>query len=89
MSKKIVHTHWLYGHGPEKKLEFKHAVATETNCTTCIHVKVCTRSEEKRCVNFELGTSQHSNCHACIHHYTRFDKDKVPCFHCYDYQPRT
>lgn len=29
------------------------------------------------------------NSHSCTHHYTRWDKDPVPCFHCEDYKADT
>lgn len=81
-------THWLYGKGPEKRLMFVREVEVETDCGECIHRKVCDKVMENRCVNFEFGTSAAKGCHACLHHYTRFDiKDSVPCFSCPDFEP--
>jgi hypothetical protein len=37
---------------------------------------------EKRCENYQFGTSEGGGCHACLHRFTRFDKDSVPCFTC-------
>jgi hypothetical protein len=78
----IKHIHWLYGSGADKELHFKEAVAEETKCSQCIHVRVCSISVEKRCVNFERGTSLRDGCACCVHHYTRFDRQPVPCFLC-------
>lgn len=80
-------THWLYGRGPEKLLEFAREVDVETDCARCSHNKVCAHRMEERCENFSFGTSQYSGCGACIHKYTRYDKDNVPCFSCPDFAP--
>lgn len=92
MSKPIVHTHWLFGRGPNKVLDFKHPVAVETKCADCIHTHVCSHVMERRCVNYTCGTSDGSGCHSCSHRFTRFDdhnqgKDAVPCFHCKEFLP--
>lgn len=83
----IKHTHWLYGMGPDKEVKFNKPIKIETDCTKCIHNKVCDHVMEKRCVNYEFGTSVGSGCVACIHRFTRYDKDKIPCFHCNDFSP--
>ena len=76
-------THWLYGRGPDKVLEFAVEVDTETSCATCIHKVVCDGDMEKRCSNFLFGNSdQPRGCLQCLHRFTRWDKDRVPCFHC-------
>ena len=81
-------THWLYGSGPNKELKFKHEVDEETDCSTCIHNKVCSHNMEKRCSNFDFARSdRHPGCDLCLHRFTRYDKDPVPCFHCPDYLP--
>lgn len=86
VKEQIVHTHWLYGKGENKILEFKHAVREETNCNECFHRIVCTRDEEKRCVNFEFGRSDaKTSCERCSHYFTRYDKTKVPCFYCKEF----
>ena len=74
-------THWLYGEGPDKRLRFAVEVDTETKCSTCLHREVCNIDMEKRCSNYSRGNSG-SDCSGCIHKFTRYDKDHVPCFHC-------
>lgn len=84
-------THWLFGIGPDKRLEFKKEVDKETDCRKCIHSEVCDRSMEKRCTNFKFGSSMgRPGCDQCLHRFTRFDKDetKVPCFHCKWFKPK-
>lgn len=75
-------THWLYGDGPDKILDFKREVDEETDCGKCTHREVCDRNMEKRCENYVFGTSAASGCQGCLHKYTRYDKDPVPCFSC-------
>ena len=84
-------THWLYGRGPDKLLDFKREIDVETDCGKCIHREVCDLQMEKRCENYEFGTSGAKSCHSCIHRFTRYenDKDKVPCFSCPWFQERT
>lgn len=72
--------HWLYG-----ERHFIKEVDEETSCAKCFHVKVCSYDMEKRCVNFDWGSSRERGCGACHHHYARFDKDSIPCFHCEDF----
>lgn len=83
-----VHTHWLFGHGPNKELKFNVFVLKESSCGECLHNKVCDHIMEKRCVNYEFATSEHTSCAGCIHRFTRFDKDdtKIPCFRCPDFR---
>jgi len=78
----IVKTHWLFGRGPEKLLDFKREVDEETDCGKCIHREVCDRDMGRRCENYVFGTSEGGSCQGCRHRYTRFDKDAVPCFSC-------
>lgn len=84
MTKK--HTHWLFGKGENKELDFNQHIEIETDCSKCIHKKVCARAVEQRCVNYAFGCSSERGCHACLHHYTRWDKDSVPCFKCDDFE---
>lgn len=78
-------THWLYGMGPNKALDFNVEIDKETECSRCLHRKVCAYKMEERCVNYRFGTSEHTGCHGCIHRFTRWDKDAVPCFHCKEF----
>jgi hypothetical protein len=43
---------------------------------------------EKRCINHNWGSSEGSGCHNCLHKYTKWDKDAVPCFKCKDFKPK-
>lgn len=76
-------THWLHG-----LVVLQKEIEAETDCLKCIHVKVCARDMEKRCENFNFGTSEFRGCGMCTHKYTRFDTDsrKVPCFSCPDFR---
>jgi len=85
MSETKKHTHWLYGHGPNKELDFNIYVESETKCKECIHRHVCNYNMAKRCVNRTFATSSATGCGGCIHRYTRWDKDHVPCFQCNDF----
>lgn len=80
-------THWLYGRGTDNRLHFAVEVDTETKCSTCLHIEVCNIDMEKRCSNYSCGNSDRS-CPGCIHRFTRYDKDHVPCFHCRWYLTR-
>jgi len=82
-------THWLYGRGPDKVLVFEHEIDVEADCTKCVHRKVCDYKMDKRCENYTFGTSQFSGCQGCLHKYTRWDKDAVPCFSCPYFQEGT
>lgn len=82
-------THWLYGRGPDKVLDFKREIDAETDCGKCIHREVCDRNMHKRCENFVFGTSVGGLCQACVHRFTRYDKDPVPCFSCPWFQEGT
>ncbi len=75
-------THWLFGRGPDHVLDFKREIDEETDCGKCIHREVCDRDMEKRCENYVFGTSAERSCHSCLHRFTRYDKDSVPCFSC-------
>lgn len=76
-------THWLFGQGPDKLLDFKREIDTEIDCGKCLHHEVCDRVMEKRCENYVFGTSAARSCQSCLHKYTRYDaKDPVPCFTC-------
>jgi hypothetical protein len=74
--------HWLYG-----KDNRKFQIDEETNCNQCIHLKLCNKlhvpeSMESLCKNYHFGTSQYRGCGGCLHRFTRYDKDKIPCFIC-------
>jgi|SRR5581483_6297164 len=77
-------THWLYGFGPNKEVKLNVEIDEETKCSDCIHVQVCDFNMRWRCSNYTFGTSEYSlsSCQSCINRFTRFDKDKVPCFVC-------
>jgi hypothetical protein len=82
-------THWLYGRGPDKRLDFEHEVDVETDCSKCVHNKVCDHDMERRCANYHCGTSEGRGCQSCLHKYTRYDgKDPVPCFSCPSFEAR-
>lgn len=84
----IVHHHWLHGMGPDKVLTFTEAVAIETDCGLCLHRKVCARKMEDRCRNYEMANSDRAGgCHTCIHRYTRWSREAVPCFNCHEFLP--
>lgn len=78
-------THWLYGRGPNRVIEFIQEIDEETKCQDCIHKKVCASVMEHRCINYTFGTSEFRGCQGCVHKYTRFDKDPIPCFSCPDF----
>lgn len=67
---------------PDKLLDFAREIDVETDCTKCIHNQVCDHNMEKRCENYQCGTSVGNGCQSCLHRYTRWDKDAVPCFTC-------
>lgn len=75
-------THWLYGLGPNKEIKFNIEIDEETKCIHCTHNEVCDRDVSKRCSNFWWGTSAETGCMSCTHRFTRWDKEKIPCFHC-------
>lgn len=81
-------THWLFGRGPDKILDFKKEIDVETDCGGCIHNEVCDHNNEKRCENYVFGDSRGKSCQGCLHKYTRYDKDKVPCFTCPWFRPK-
>ncbi len=77
-------THWLFGRGPDKVLDFAREIEAETDCSKCIHNEVCGHDMEKRCENYVFGSSavRGCGCQTCLHRFTRFDNDHVPCFSC-------
>lgn len=75
-------THWLFGSGADKILTFAREIDIETDCSRCIHREVCDRKMEKRCENYEFGTSEGRGCSSCSHRFTRYHEDSVPCFSC-------
>lgn len=83
--------HWLHG-----KCEFKELVDKETDCSTCIHVKICRVTwgrigcvpMEDICVNHHFSCSDKS-CGSCIHRFTRYDdKQPILCFKCKFYEEK-
>ncbi len=78
--------HWLYGKDKRKiKIDF------ESNCLHCIHKEVCDtivkcKDTETLCLNYNFGNSRYNGCNSCLHRFTRFDKDKIPCFICKFYK---
>jgi hypothetical protein len=78
----IIKKHWLYG-----DCKFNVDVKKEDDCTTCIHLKVCSRETEEFCKNFLFGTSAFRNCDACTHHCARWnERQPIPCFKCKHYK---
>ena len=77
-------THWLYGWGPNKEIHFKKEIEEETDCTKCIHAKVCDHEKTRRCFNYKCGSGGR-DCTGCEHKFTRYDKESIPCFHCKEY----
>lgn len=76
-------THWLFGSGPNKEVHFNIEIDEETDCKSCIHRQVCDRDYSKRCTNFAVScVYRYMDCCSCTHSFTRYDKDKIPCFHC-------
>lgn len=80
-------THWLYGWGPNKEIQFEVEVDKETDCSKCIHVTVCSHEKEHRCVNYKCGSAD-ASCDGCEHKFTRYDKEMIPCFHCNNYSEK-
>ena len=74
--------HWLYG---KDKRKFK--IDKETDCSKCLYKKLCfilqkSVSYEILCKNYKFGRSDYEGCHSCLHKFTRFDKETIPCFIC-------
>lgn len=65
---------------------YKHKVDEEHECFECIHNKVCRHDNEEFCLNYEFGTSQGKGCHSCLHRFTRWDSEHIPCFICKYFQ---
>ena len=63
---------------------FKIPVRKETNCKKCIHYKVCRFTMDKFCINYIFGNSDNEpeSCLGCVHRYTRFPAERIPCFKC-------
>lgn len=57
-------------------------IVEETKCMNCIHIKVCNREYDKRCINYSMGSSMGKGCEQCHHHY---NMGKIPCFLCKDF----
>jgi len=80
----IVQIHPVYD-----EIRMRIRVKEETDCRRCIHHKVCRIDMEKRCANYEMGTSEYPGCAGCIHRFTRWDRDGIPCFYCEDFKEET
>jgi len=78
-------THWLYGFGPNKEVKVNVEIDEETDCSPCVHRKICDYTMEKRCLNYMRGTSEGRGCTSCLLRFTRYDKDKIPCFICVNF----
>jgi hypothetical protein len=85
----IKHTHWLFGKGPNMEVKSFKPIKIETKCLKCIHDKVCSHDVIKLCVNYKFCRSDAAGCHSCIHQYTRFDNEPVPCFNCENFLPKS
>lgn len=81
----MIKKHWLFG-----ECKFKVEVVNEDKCSECIHEKVCKRSFQDLCLNYEFGTSKETTCDGCIHRHTRYRerKDRIPCFKCKEFCPK-
>lgn len=80
----VIKEHWLHG-----KCYFNVGVDHEHDCRYCIHNFVCKRTMEDLCENFDWGTSEgRGGCDHCLHKYTRYNRDKIPCFSCSMYEYR-
>lgn len=77
--------HWLYG-----ICKFNVLVKNETKCSQCLHVGVCGRKLTTLCANYEFGSSAEGfrGCQSCIHRFTRYDKNSIPCFRCFHFRRR-
>lgn len=76
---RTIKKHWLYG-----DCKFKVDVREEDSCGKCVHWRVCKRSMEDFCLNYDFGTSEKTTCDGCIHRFTRYinDEERIPCFKC-------
>jgi len=75
--------HRLYGN-----CRFNILVRIETDCSKCIHKRVCKRDVSLFCKNYEFGTSEYSGCCSCSHYFTRVDEVSIPCFRCSFFKKR-
>lgn len=83
-AEQVVKEHWLHG-----KCYFNVDVEHEHECRYCTHNYVCKRTMEDLCENYDFGTSEgRGNCDHCLHKYTRYNRDKLPCFSCLMYESR-
>lgn len=75
----VIKKHWLYG-----DIAFRVDVTVEDNCGDCIHWPVCRKDMSEFCLNYEFGRSEgcSGSCEQCLHRFTRWDKDQIPCFKC-------
>lgn len=64
--------------------EFNIKVTKESDCSKCIHKRVCKKDMTILCKNYEFGSNVNGylGCNSCLHRYTRFDSMPIPCFRC-------
>jgi len=81
---KVKIKHWLHG-----ECEYNVKVEEETNCSICIHVKVCAKTHDWGnmswlCNNYKFGRSDApAGCEQCSHRFRRWDeRQPIPCFKC-------
>lgn len=74
-------SHWLYG-----ECEFNVIVKKETSCSKCLHHKICKLDFSNFCVNYIFGTSEFECCQSCLHRFTRYDRNSIPCFRCNNFR---
>ena len=76
--------HWLHG-----ECKFEELVDKETDCSTCIHIRVCKFDVSDFCINhiFSCSAKDMARCETCIHKFTRYDnRQPIPCFKCKFYK---
>ncbi len=75
--------------------ERKYKIKTESKCKICSYLKLCRLDVEKRCLNFEFGSSAEKGCFSCLHRYNRTKMNgkkydsiflRYPCFICKDFK---
>jgi hypothetical protein len=75
--------HHIFGH-----CTFEVLVEKNDDCTQCVHARVCSNRVNEFCDNYCFGTSADTGCHGCVHRYTRWDADPIPCFKCRYFSPK-
>lgn len=80
----VVIDHWLF-----QKVKLNVLVEKETDCAQCGHWQVCSKTFESFCKNFEFGCAPARGCQACLHRFTRWHTDPIPCFECKHFTPNS